>query len=223
MEARWWAQQGAGQGITYGLSQRLAEYSLIRFSVSASRKRLLTRLPERAVEILGGRSAISSLAADRSIHTLSTGGIRLIRGQALERSAFGEFTESAGRWTGRVGDDYFSHNLSWLASWRFGLGLAIGGDVLIQWFWPGTGDVWNYSEYGLTTQQFVGRSLVAAGGGGIAFGTVALLGVVAFGGPMEVPFLVGAAVFIGVEAVYEATLKRWLYKELNLHGRYERR
>jgi hypothetical protein len=216
-------QQGASQGITYGTTQHLAEYSLIRLSVSASRHRLMMRLPERAIEVLGGRSVVESLPANRSLHTLSTGGIRFLRGQALERSAFGEFTENAGRWTGRVGDDYLSHNLSWLGGWHFGLGLAIGGDVLIQWSWPGTGDVWNYSEYGLTTQQFVGRSLVAAGGGGIAFGTVALLGIVAFGGPMEVPFLVGAAVFIGVEAAYEATLKRWFYEELNLYGQHERR
>jgi len=93
MEARWWAQQGASQGVTYGLTKQLANYSLIRLTVSASRHRLLTRLPEEAVGILGGRSVIRGLPANRSIHTLSTEGIRLLRGPALERSAFGEFTD----------------------------------------------------------------------------------------------------------------------------------
>ncbi|MEW5957158.1 MAG: PKD domain-containing protein, partial [Chloroflexota bacterium] len=40
----WGVQQAAGQGVSYG-AQRLAGYSLIRFSVSASRNKLLTRLP----------------------------------------------------------------------------------------------------------------------------------------------------------------------------------
>ncbi len=56
MEARWWMQQGVGQGVTYGLTEHLAEYSLIRFTVSASRHKLLTRLPQEAIELLGAEA-----------------------------------------------------------------------------------------------------------------------------------------------------------------------
>ena len=45
-------QQGVGQGVTYGLTEHLAEYSLVRFTVSASRHKLLTRLPQEAIERL---------------------------------------------------------------------------------------------------------------------------------------------------------------------------
>jgi hypothetical protein len=224
-QARWWVQQGVSQGITYGTTQHLAEDSLIRLSVSASRHRLLTRLPERAIEVLGGRSVVESLPANRSLHTLSTGGIRFLRGQALERSAFGEFTESAGRWTGRVGDDYLSHSLSWMGSRWFGASLAGVGDLGIQWFWPGTGDVWNRGEYGLTPEQFIGRGAVAAGGGLLAWGTVELATLAAAavaGTPVEMPVLLGIGIFLGVEGLYEWQVKPRLYEWLNLYGTNER-
>jgi hypothetical protein len=218
-------QQGVSQGITYGTTQRLAEYSLIRLSVSASRHRLLTRLPERAIEVLGGRSVVEGLPANRSLHTLSTGGIRFLRGQALERSAFDEFTENAGRWTGKVGDDYLSHSLSWMGSRWFGATLAGVGDLGIQWFWPGTGDVWNRGEYGLTPEQFIGRGAVAAGGGLLAWGTVELATLAAAavaGTPVEMPVLLGIGIFLGVEGLYEWQVKPRLYEWLNLYGTNER-
>jgi hypothetical protein len=224
-EAKWWLQQTFGQGLVY-LTERLTEYSLVRFTVRASRHKLLTRLPQAAIELLGGRGVIQDLPANRTMHTLRTGA-RLIRGHSLSRSAFDDFIEviagdrRSTRWAGTV-DDFAGYDLSWLGGWRFGLGAAVGVDVLVQWFWPGSGDVWNYTEYGLTSAQFAGRTLVSAGGGAISFGGVALLGIAAGVGPMEVPFLVGAIAFIGIEAIYEATLKPWLYEKLDLYGRNER-
>jgi RHS repeat-associated protein len=222
-EAKWWSQQTFGQGLVY-LTERLTGYSLVRFTVRASRHKLLTRLPQAAIELLGGRGVIQDLPANRTMHTMRAG-LRLTR-QALSRSLFDDFSRviagdgRSTRWAGTV-DDFAGYDLSWWGGWRFGLGAAVGVDVLVQWFWPGSGDVWNYTKYGLTPAQFAGRTLVSAGGGAISFGGVALLGIAVFGGPMEVPFLLGAAVFIGIEAAYEATLKPWLYEKLDLFGRNE--
>jgi hypothetical protein len=126
----WWVQQSIGQGVTYG-SKSLAPYSLIRFSVSASRHKLLTRLPEKAVELLGGRQAIESLAAKREIHTLSTQGMRLVRGQPVPRSTFNDFTKGSTKWAGKV-DDFFGHSFSWMGTRWFGAASAGVGDAAIQ-------------------------------------------------------------------------------------------
>jgi hypothetical protein len=218
---RWWTQQSVGQTLTYGAS-RLAEYSLMRFTVSASRRKLLTRLPARAIDLLGGKGVIESLPANRTLHTLGTGGLRLVRGSALPRSAFDDLIEVAAgdgrstRWAGTVGDDYLSHSFSWLGSRWFGATLAGVGDLTIQWFWPGSGDVWNYQEYGLTPGQFIGRGAVAVGGGLLAWGAAGLVGIIA--APYTLPFLASAGIFIFVEAVYEWQVKPRLYEWLNLRG-----
>lgn len=205
---------------------------MIQFSVSASRNKLLTRLPQEAIELLGGRSTLEALTADRTIHTLSTGGVRLIQGQALDRAMFDDFLRvipgdgRSTRWAGELGDDFLSHNFSWLRGRSFGFGLAVGGDVLIQWFWPGSGDVWNYQEYGLTPGKFWGRAGVAAGGGLLAWGGVEVATAIFVAGgviaaPAEMPFIAGAAIFVGVEFAYEWQVKPRLYEWLDLKGTSE--
>jgi hypothetical protein len=162
-------------------------------------------------------------------------GLRLVRGRALGRADFEDFTRispyPAGwhmseRWAGRLGDGFLSHSFSWMSSRWFGVSLASAGDLAIQWFWPGIGDVWNYGEYGLTPGQFVGRGAVAMGGGLLAWGTVELTTATlvaggVFAAPAEVPFILGAGIFMFVEGIYEWQVKRHLYEWFNLKGTSE--
>ena len=226
----WWLQQGVGQGVTYG-SKKLAGSSIIRFSVAASRHKLLTRLPQEAIQILG-RNVIENLPPNRALHTLSTGGFKLISSQALSRSVFDDFLRvipgdaRSTRWAGRLGDDFFGHSLSWLGSRWFGAVSAGTGDTLIQAFWPGSGDFWTYQEKGLTRGQVGGRAGVAAGGGLLAWGAVALTtaalvagGVIA--APAEMPILAGIGIFLLVEYSYETYAKEPLYEWFGLYGSNE--
>ena len=122
--------------------------------------------------------------------------------------------------------DFFGHSLKWLGSRWFGAASAGAGDSLIQLFWPGTGDVYNYQEYGLTGGQVFGRALVAAAGGLTAWGAVALVGITAtaiVGAPVEVPFITAAIIFITVEAAWEGFAKDPLYEWLDLYGESEPR
>ena len=228
LTVNWGLQQAVGQGVSLG-ARNLSQYSLLRFSVSASRQKLLTRLPQEAIELLGGRSIVEGLAANRSIHTLSTGGFRWVRGQALGRSAFDDFLRvipgdaRSTRWAGRLGDDFFGHSLSWLGSRWFGAASAGAGDSLIQLFWPGSGDYWTYQEKGLTSGQVAGRATVSAVGGVAAFGfaevTVAIVVAVAAPTilPAEVLVGIGIGVFIGAEYLIESQ-KPALFEWLDLRG-----
>ena len=60
----------------------------------------------------------------------------------------------------------------------------------------------------------------------LAWGAVELVGVTAaaiVGAPVEIPFIVGAIIFISVEATWEGFAKEPLYKWLDLYGEREPR
>jgi hypothetical protein len=223
----WVKQQAASVGVSL-LAKELANYSIVRLSVEASRHKLLTRLPEAAIQALG-RNLIQSRPANRAIHHLSTEGFTVIRGQLLKSDfdAFLRVIPGDGRsirWAGRLGDDFYARSFAWLGGKTFGALSAGAGDALIQAFWPGSGDYWTYQEKGLTRGQFAGRLGVAAGGGLLAWGTVELVGIgaaVIAGAPVEVPVLAGIGVFLLVEYGYEKLAKRPLYEWLDLYGSNE--